>query len=224
MLQAEATYRQMRAMQSYEIITAPFDGIVTARYFDPGALIAQTTTPAQMELLSHMSLTATPMVTLATLQPLRVYASVPQNIASSIRDGEPAAVTVEQYPGRTFKGSISRHPLALDPTTRMMLVEVDLPNPDDQLYPGMYGMMSLSVKLSVFAPLIPDDALVFRDGKVFAPLVRNNTVHLAPVTLGYDNGYAVEATSGIAAGDLIAVNLGEAAIDGQRVQPFSQSQ
>jgi RND family efflux transporter MFP subunit len=222
MLQAEATYRQMRAMQSYEIIKAPFDGIVTERYFDPGALIAQTTTPAQSELLSHVSLTATPIVMVATMRPLRVYASVPQNITSSIHDGDPAVVTVEQYPGRSFNGSVTRHPQALDPATRMMLVEVDLPNAEDQLFPGMYGSMSLTIKLSASAPLIPDDALIFRHAKVFAPLVRNSKVDLAPVTLGYDNGYAVEAASGVSAGDLIAVNLGQSAINDERVQPFFQ--
>jgi membrane fusion protein, multidrug efflux system len=221
MLQAEAAYRQMRAMQSYEVIRAPFDGIVTERYFDPGALIAQTITPAQSELLSHMSLTATPLVVLASMRPLRVYASVPQNLANSIHDGDPARVTVEHYPGRSFNGSVTRHPQALDPVTRMMLIEVDLPNAEDQIYPGMYGTLSLTVRLTESVPLVPDDALIFRQGKVFVPLVSNSIVHLAPVSLGYDNGYAVEAT-GVSAGDLIALNLGQSAIEGERVQPFFQ--
>jgi RND family efflux transporter MFP subunit len=222
MLQAEATYRQMRAMQSYEVIRAPFEGIVTERYFDPGALIAQTTTPAQSDLLSHMSLTATPLVMLAAIRPLRVYASVPQNVANSIHDGDPAVVTVEQYPGRSFAGAISRHAQALDPATRMMLIEVDLPNAENELYPGMYGTMSLQIRLSVSTALIPDDALIFRQGQVFAPLVRNSVVHLTPVTLAYDNGYATEATSGVSVGDTLALNLGQSAVDGERVQPFFQ--
>jgi membrane fusion protein, multidrug efflux system len=102
-LQASDTYRQLRAMQSYEIIRAPFDGIVTARYFDPGALVAQTTTPSQAELLSHISETATPIVMLATSKPLRVYASVPQDVANFVHDGSSASVIVEQYPGRIFR-------------------------------------------------------------------------------------------------------------------------
>jgi hypothetical protein len=85
--------------------------------------------------------------------------------------------------------------------------------------------MSLTVTRSTSsAPLIPDDALIFRDGKVFAPVIRNSTVHLTPVTLGYDDGYAVVATSGISVGDAIALNLGQSAIDGQRVQPFFQNE
>jgi membrane fusion protein (multidrug efflux system) len=223
MLQAEATYRQMLAMQSYEVIKAPFDGIVTERYFDAGALIAQTITPAQSELLSHMSLTATPLLMLASMRALRVYASVPQNFANSIHDGDPARVTVEHYPDRSFNGSISRHPQALDPVTRMMLIEVDLPNAEDQIYPGMYGMISLTVRLTESVPLVPDDALIFRQGKVFVPVVRSSIVHLAPVSLGYDNGYAVEAR-GISVGDLIALNLGQSAIEGERVQPFFKKQ
>jgi membrane fusion protein (multidrug efflux system) len=221
MLQAEATYRQMRAMQSYEVIRAPFDAIVTERYFDPGALIAQTITPAQSELLSHMSLTATPIVMLVSMRPMRVYASVPQDLANSIHDGDPARVTVEHYPDQSFNGSITRHPQALDPVTRMMLIEVDLPNAEDQIYPGMYGTLSLTLRLPQSVPLVPDDALIFRQGKVFVPLVRNSIVHLAPVTLGYDNGYAVEVT-GVSAGDLIALNLGQSAIEDERVQPFFQ--
>jgi membrane fusion protein, multidrug efflux system len=102
-------------------------------------------------------------------------------------------------------------------------VEADLPNSDGALYPGMYGTMSLTVKVPSSAPLVPDDELIFREGKVFVPLVRNSSVHLAPVTLGFDNGYAVEATSGIATDDLIALNLGQSAIEGERVQPVQQT-
>jgi RND family efflux transporter MFP subunit len=223
MLQAADTYRQLRAMQSYEIIRAPFDGIVTARYFDPGALVAQTTTPSQSELLSHISVTATPILMIATLKPLRVYASVPQDVASFVNDGVSATITVEQYPSRTFTGRVTRHPQALDPSTRMMLVEVDLPNSDGALYPGMYGTMSLTVNVPASAPLVSDDVLIFRSGKVFVPVVRNSVVHLTPVTLGYDNGYAVEAATGLSLNDLIALNLGQSATEGEHVQTFQQS-
>jgi RND family efflux transporter MFP subunit len=161
-------------------------------------------------------------VMLATLKPLRVYASVPQDIANFVHDGGSATVTVEQYPGRTFTGRVTRHPQALDPSTRMMLVEVDLPNSDNALYPGMYGMMSLNVTVTSSAPLVPDDALIFRDGKVLVPLIQQSRVHLAPVSLGYDNGYSVEVT-GISQNDLIALNLGQSATEGERVQPLLQS-
>jgi RND family efflux transporter MFP subunit len=223
MLQASDTYNQLRALQAYEVITASFYGIVTARYVDPGALVAQTTTPTQSYLLSHTSENATPIVMLATLKPLRVYASAPQNIANFIYNGGPATISLEQRPGRDITARITRHPEALDPSTRMMLVEADLPNSDGALYPGMYGTMSLTVNVPTSAPLVNDDALIFRDNKVLVPVVRNSVVHLAPVTLGYDNGYAVEAASGISKDDLIALNLGQSATEGERVQPIQQT-
>jgi membrane fusion protein, multidrug efflux system len=222
MMQARDNYRQLRALQAYEVITAPFDGIVTARYVDPGVLVAQTITPTRTYLLSHINETASPLVSLATLSPVRVYASAPQNVANFIDDGTPAVISVVQRPGKDISAQVARHPQALDPATRMMLVEVDLPNSDSALYPGMYGTMSLTVKVPTSAPLVPDDELIFRDGKVLVPLVRNSVVHLAPVTLGFDNGYSVEATSGIAMDDLIALNLGQSATEGEKVQPVQQ--
>jgi membrane fusion protein, multidrug efflux system len=219
MMQARDTYRQLLALQSYEVITAPFDGTVTARYVDPGVLVAQTITPTRTYLLSHLTETASPIVQLATLSPVRVYASAPQNVANFIYDGTPAVISVVQRPGKDISAQVTRHPQALDPATRMMLVEADLPNPDGALYPGMYGTMSITVKVPASAPLVPDDELIFRDGKVFVPVVRKSTVHLAPVTLGFDNGYSVEATSGITTDDQIALNLGQSATEGERVHP-----
>src|SRR5216683_708985 len=168
MLQARDTYTQLRAMQAYEVMTAP------------------------------------------------------QNVANLIYNGAPATISVEQRPGRDITARITRHPEALDSTTRMMLMEADLRNSDGALYPGMYGTMSVTVKVPASAPLVSDDVLVFRDDKVLVPVVRNSIVHLAPVTLGYDNGYAVEVTSGISMNDLIAVNLGQSASEGERVQPIEQ--
>jgi membrane fusion protein, multidrug efflux system len=222
MLQARDNYRQLRALQSYEVITAPFDGIVTARYVDPGVLVAQTITPTRTYLLSHLTETASPIVQLATLSPVRVYASAPQSVANFIYDGTPAVISVVQRPGHDISAQVTRHPQALDPATRMMLVEADPPNSDGALYPGMYGTMSLTVKVPASSPLVPDDELIFRDGQVFVPVVRNSTVHLAPVTLGFDNGYSVEATSGITMDDQIALNLGQSATEGERVQPVQQ--
>ncbi len=222
MLQARDSYRQLRALQSYEVITAPFDGVVTARYVDPGVLVAQTITPTRTYLLSHLTETASPVVQLATLSPLRVYASAPQNVANFIDNGTPSVISVVQRPGKDISAQVTRHPHALDPATRMMLVEADIPNTDGALYPGMYGTMSLTVKVPTSAPLVPDDELIFRDGKVFVPLVRNSEIHLAPVTLGFDNGYSVEATSGITMDDQIALNLGQSATEGEKVQPVQQ--
>jgi RND family efflux transporter MFP subunit len=210
MLQAKATLDQLQVMQSYEVIRAPFSGIVTARYVDPGALIPETTT----------STPGNPIVAMATLSPVRVYADVPQSAAPLIHDGDPTVIAVNEYPGREFKGSVTRHPDALRTATRTMLVEVDVPNEDAALLPGMYARMTFSVTVPAGPPQVPDDALVFRGGKVYVPVVRDSHLHLAEVTLGYDNGRTVEVTAGIGPKDQVAINVGQSARDGEVVQPI----
>src|SRR5271168_3075434 len=215
MLQDKATLEQDLAEQAYEIITAPFDGIVTARYIDPGHLVPANTTPG------------TPgngaIISISRMAPLRVFAYVPQNIAPFIRDGDAATITARGYPLQKFTGSITRHPEALSPDTRTMLVEVDLANENQVLYPGMYATAEFTVAMGTGSPMVPDDALVFRDGKVYVPVVRNNQLHLAEVTLGYDNGQTVEILSGINSADKVAVNVGQAARDGENVQPVENT-
>src|SRR5215472_1625951 len=105
-----------------------------------------------------------------------------------------------------------------------MLVEVDLANENEVLYPGMYATAEFTVHTGTGASMVPDDALVFRDGKVYVPVVRNNQLHLAEVALGYDNGQTVEIVSGIGANDKVAVNVGQAARDGENVQPVENTQ
>jgi membrane fusion protein, multidrug efflux system len=210
MLQAKAALDQLIATQRYEIIRAPFSGMITARYVDPGALIPQVTAPSSA---------GTPIVSMATLSPLRVYANVPQSVAPFIRDGDQAAIVVSEFPGRRFEGSVTRHPEALDSATRTMLVEVDLPNRDRKLLPGMYATADFAIAMPAGAPMVPDDALVFIGSKVFVPVVRAGHLHLAPVTLGYDNGLAVEIASGIGENDIVAINVGQSAREGEAVQP-----
>jgi RND family efflux transporter MFP subunit len=216
MLQAKDAYQQELAMQSYEIVRAPFDGIVTARYADPGTLIPQTTTP---------SASNSPIVSLATVTPLRVYAYAPQSLSPFIKDGDPATITVSEFSGRQFTGTITRHPDALDQSTRTMLVEVDLPNADRSLYPGMYAEMRMSARVAEISITAPDDALIFRDDKVYLPIVCGDHLNLIAVTLGHDDGYTVEvAGDGLHAGDLVAMNVGEAAHNGEPVQPVEPAQ
>ncbi len=207
MLQARATLQQLLAMQAYEVIRAPVSGLITARYADPGTLIPQVTTPA----------TATPIVAITTIHPVRVYAFVPQDISPLIKNGDPAQLTVPSYPGRIFEGSITRHPTALDANNLTMLVEMDLPNRSAELYPGMYGRLHLRVVNHAAVATVPDDALVFRNDHAYVPVVRNGKLHLAPVTLGNDTGYTVQVTNGLKPGDLIALNVGGAAREGERV-------
>jgi membrane fusion protein (multidrug efflux system) len=216
MLQARDAYQQQLALQSYEVVRAPFDGVVTARYVDPGTLIPQSTTP---------SATGSPIVSLATLAPLRVYAYAPQSLSPFIKDGDPATISVSEFPGRQFSGTITRHPEALDQSTRTMLVEVDLRNADRSLYPGMYADLGLTAHVTAKSISAPDDALIFRNDKVYLPIVRDDRLTLITVSLGHDNGYTVEVSGeGLHAGDLVAMNVGEAAHNGERVQAVEASQ
>ncbi len=223
MLQALAFYQQQLAMQAYEVVRAPVDGVITARYFDPGAMIPAATSPvsAQVNPTFPTNNTSSPLVSIATLQPLRIYAYAPQPLSPLIHDGDHASVTVDEYPGQKFDGTITRHPQALSEASRTMLVEIDLPNVDLKLMPGMYGKVQLTTSnATANGPLVaPDDSLVFRDDKVYLPLVRNNTLHLAEVQLGHDNGIDVVVTGDVHDGDLVAMSVGEAVSDGEPVQP-----
>lgn len=214
MVQAEAAYHQIAATLAYTVIKAPFSGVVTARYVDPGKLIAQATGGTAAE---------TPIVAMATLSPVRVYSNVPQSVAPFIRDGDPAIVTVTDYPQRLFEGAITRHPKALDQATRTMLVEIDLPNLDLALYPGMYARVQFQVAIATDVPVVPDDALIFREGKAFVPVVQGRRLHLAPVELGYDDGINVQIRRGVAIGDLVALNVGQSAREGETVQPVREA-
>ena len=211
MVQAKALVDQLEATQAYKVIRAPFTGIVTARFVDPGMLVPQVTTPSA----------GSPIVTMATLSPLRVYANVPQSVAPLIQNGGPAMISVTEYPGRTFTGSVTRHPDALQPATRTMLVEVDVPNEDFALYPGMYATARFTVAQPAGPARVPDDALIFRGGKVYVPVVHENRLTLSEISLGYDDGRMVEVTSGVGENDLVAINVGQAVRDGQVVQPIS---
>ena len=215
MLEAKATLDQLTAMARYKIIRAPYDGIVMSRYVDPGHLIPQQTAPSSAN---------TPVVAISTLAPIRVYAEIPQSVAPFVRDGDLATITVTEFPQRKFKGAVTRHPPALTSATRTMLVEVDLPNQDHALMPGMYASMEFDVSIPAGAPTVPDDALIFREGKPFVPVVRDGRLRLAAVTLGYDNGVNVQITEGIANDDLVALNVGQTARDGDRVRPITADQ
>jgi RND family efflux transporter MFP subunit len=214
MLQAKAVLAQSIALQAYERVTAPFDGIVTERDVDPGHLIPEATNSTSL---------ADAILHVARMKPLRVYTYVPQSVALFIHNGDTATITVNEFPERKFVGAITRHPEALSADSRTMLVEVDLPNTDEALFPGMYGTAEFIVSIPAGAPLVPDDALIFRDGKVFVPVVKDNVLHLTQVKLGYDDGIAVEVPAGIDTDALVALNVGQSAHDGETVQPVHQT-
>ena len=210
MLESYATWRSYLATQQYERVIAPFDGVITARNLNPGALVGSATA----------SNTSSPAIfEIATLKPLRVYVYLPQPFAPLIQDGDAAVVTVAEYPQRDFRGTITRHPAALDQNTRTMLVEVDLPNADLSLYPGMYSNVKVTIHGAKQSPRVPDQALIFNNEDVFVPVVRDNQIHLIKVELGLDDGINCEVVRGLDGDETIALGMGQTAHNGQLVQP-----
>jgi multidrug efflux pump subunit AcrA (membrane-fusion protein) len=157
---------------------------------------------------------------IATLKPLRTYLYLPQSYAPFVRDGDRAVVTVNEYPDRDYEGSITRHPSALDQGTRTMLLEVDLPNQDVSLYPGMYAYTAVTVSGSGGAPRVPDEALIFNGEQVYVPIVRDRKIHLVAVRLGLDDGINCEVTRGLKGNEVVALGLGQAAVEGELIRPL----
>jgi membrane fusion protein, multidrug efflux system len=212
MLESYAAWRSYVATQQYERVLAPYDGMITARNLNPGALVGN----------GSASDTSTPAIyQMATLKPLRVYVYLPQPLSPFVRDGDRAAITASEYPDRDFVGTVTRHPEALDQNTRTMQIEVDLPNDDLALYPGMYATVKITIRGSKQSPKVPDQALIFNNEDTFVPVVRDNRIHLVKVTLGLDDGTDCEVTRGLSGDELIALGMGQAAQEGELVQPVS---
>jgi RND family efflux transporter MFP subunit len=206
---AQANLARLQRMGSYRMVRAPFDGVITQRNVDVGALVSTGST-----LLYRIAQTDT----------LRTYLNVPQSGASSIRPGQMALLTVANLPGRTFTGVIARTSNSLDPGSRTLLVEVRVPNKDGALLPGMYAQVNLSNK-RVNPPLVvPSEALVVHsDGTLVALLGPDQTVHLQKITIGRDYGDRLEVINGLRDGDTIVLNPGDLAREGVKVEPVPVS-
>jgi RND family efflux transporter MFP subunit len=202
---AEANLGRLQEMERYRVVKAPFDGIITLRNVDVGALVNAGST-----LLFRIAQSGT----------VRTYVNVPQINASSIRPGQTARLQVSNLPGRFFTGSVARTANSLDPTSRTMLVEVHVPNPDGALMPGMYAQVDLSSARADPPLLVPSDTLIVRaDGTSIAVLRPDHTVHLQQIELGRDYGDRLEVVSGLHEGDTIITNPGDFAREGIKVDP-----
>ena len=211
MLADLATWKSLVATQQYERVYAPFDGMITVRNLYPGALVATGTASG----------TSNPSIyEIATLNQLRVYVYLPQTYAPFVRDGEQSVVTVNEYPDRDYNGAVTRHPSALDQGTRTMLLEVDLQNQDLSLYPGMYANVAITIQGSSGAPRVPDQALIFNGERVYVPIVQDNRIHLVDVRLGLDNGINCEITRGLKGDEIVALGLGQAAVERELIRPL----
>jgi RND family efflux transporter MFP subunit len=199
--------RRLEELQGFQKIYAPFDGVITARNTDIGALInSGASTPGQE--LFH----------LAAINVLRVFVAVPQLYSQAVRPGATASLTLDEFPGKTFSGTIARNSNSIDPASRTLLVEVDVDNGNGTLLPGAYVRVHLKLPQSINSVTVPANALLFRSEGLRVGVVRNGRTELVPVTIGRDYGNSVEVVSGLGPTDAVIVNPSDSLIDGTAVQ------
>ena len=205
---ALANVRRLEQLQSYEKVYAPFDGVITARNVDVGALIDAGNTGQPAALFE-----------LAETDRLRIFANVPQDDAPYVVPGTKAQLSLSQFPGRTFAGSVARTSGAIDPRTRTLRVEVDLDNPDDTLLPGAFAQLSLALTHTDPGLSLPANVLLFRPHGVQVAVVdARGVVSLRTITLGRDFGTRVEIRSGLQGNERVVVNPSDAISAGQAVR------
>lgn len=204
---ADANVHRLEQMESFKNVYAPFSGVLTRRTVDPGALINSGAQAAGRELFD-----------IARVDPLRVYVSVPQAYAPMIKVGMKATVTLQEFPGQKFLGAVVRTADAIDPATRTLNTEVDVPNKDGKLLPGSFGQVHFATGTSVQRITIPVNAMLFRaEGPQVAIVDKNSKVHLHPITIGRDFGATLEILGGVDESDQIIINPSDSLEEGQPV-------
>jgi RND family efflux transporter MFP subunit len=202
---AQANVQQLRALQSFEKIYAPFDGVVTARNIDTGQLINQGA--------------GTELFHLQAIQTLRVYANVPQIYSANLKRGQKIDVTFAEHAGKTFQGTLVRTANAIDPASRTLLVEIDLVNRAGELLPGSLAQVHFDTPVTTQTFIVPAAALLFRrEGLRLGTVVNGNTARLVPVVIGEDDGANVQIVGGLNDGDEVIQDPPDALIDGEKVQ------
>ncbi|MBR8200659.1 efflux RND transporter periplasmic adaptor subunit, partial [Burkholderia cenocepacia] len=214
---AQANVAHLAELVSYESVTAPFDGVITARNVDVGTLVTAGGTPGSPGLsgeLFHLEQTDT----------LRVFVDVPQDSATGVSTGTSAYLTTPQYPGRRFAAHVARSAGAIDPVTRTLRVEIDVDNRDGALMPGAYAQAHLVLPSAAPALELPVSALLFRpNGVTVATVGANGQTALKTVQIGRDFGTRVEIVAGLAATDRVIDNPGDAITAGEAVKIVSTS-
>jgi membrane fusion protein (multidrug efflux system) len=178
-------------------IVAPFAGIVTARNVDVGAFVPAATAGANPASAA--------IVTVSDYAVVRVRANVPEVEAARVQPGQPVLVTTDSLPGKTFRGTVTRHAGALDEATRTLLVETDLPNADLALRPGMYAQVRIGVEKHTDAVLVPAAALVREKAAGFLFLLVDGKAQRVPVKYGFNDGSSVEILDGLPAGARVLI-------------------
>lgn len=206
---ASANVDRLQQLQAFEKIYAPFGGVITARNTDVGSLINAGGGPKE---LFHMASTSR----------LRIYVAVPEAESSIVRLGNTVDLTLDEYPGRKFQGTIARTSDAIDLTTRTLKVEIDIVNPKDEIKTGAYVLAHFrsadSGSKQAGTLTIPANAVLFRSEGLRAAVVRDGKARLIPITVGRDYGTTLEVTSGLSRGEKLILNPSDSLVDGTLVR------
>ena len=200
----EAQIRVLSQEKAYQRVIAPFDGVVTQRYIDNGSLVQSGST--MMFTMMHSDV-------------IRIQLYVPQDEAFGVDVGVRAVVHVPEIPNRAFPGTVTRIAHALQPGSRTLLTEIDVPNPDGALSPGIYCTVDLQIPRKTPAFVVPADAVVFDQEGLHVAVVRSGTVHLQKISIARDLGKQVVIDQGVKAGDQVVLNPMVDLADGARVAP-----
>jgi RND family efflux transporter MFP subunit len=202
----QANVARLEQLQSYEKVYAPFDGIITARSTDIGALIdAGANAPKE---LFHI----------AAINKLRIYVAVPEVYSRAAITGSPAEVTLDEYPGELFHGTLVRNANSIDPVSRTLLVEVDVNNSNGRLMPGAYAQVHLKLPEDARSLVVPSNTLIFRKDGLQVALARNGKAELVKVTPGHDYGDSMEILAGLQLGDDVILSPSDSLITGTPIQ------
>jgi RND family efflux transporter MFP subunit len=203
----EANVKQLQALQSFERVYAPFDGVVTARNTDIGDLIDAGSSGGVKTDLFHI----------AQDRQLRVYVNVPEEYSQEISDGMTADLSLAEFPGRSFQGRLVRTGDSINMTTRTLLIEIDVDNPGI-LLSGSYAEVHLKVPTQASTLLIPVNTLIFRSEGLQVAIVRDGQVVLSAVAPGHDFGEEIEIVSGLQPSDQVIVDPPDSIVPEQKVQ------
>jgi membrane fusion protein, multidrug efflux system len=207
---AQANVQNLTVQQDFQKIVAPFPGVVTLRSVDVGDLITTGT--------DSTTNNAKALFRLARTDILRVFIDVPQAYSPEVSSGTRAYLQLQEFPGEKFEGRITNISGAIDPATRTLLTEVQVPNADGRLFPGAYAQVHLVLPVKP-AMVIPSNALLFRgSGTQIGIVDGNGIVHLRNVTIGHDFGTTLEVTQGVSPEDRLIVDPSDSLADGVKVQ------
>lgn len=206
---AQSNVKRLEELQSFEKIYAPFDGVITARNTDIGALIDSGSSAGTARELFHI----------AAVNRLRVFVNVPQTYSPQIRSGLSANLVLTEYPGRRFEGTIVRNSGAIDNTTRTLLTEIDVNNPTGILKPGGYVEVHLELPSPTTTLTLPVNAIIFKSqGMQVATVQNGKTIALIPITPGRDFGTEIEVVAGLKGDESVVINPPDTLTNGQTVR------